>query len=81
MNRPVNMYYPGEPLPAPLHGIGRPVTLFVGQTVKAGTVTSVMQNRDGELRYDVQVIDGGAHRNVQLGSLNNPQPNTFVFAP
>ena len=81
MNRSVNTYYPGEPLPTPLHGIGRPVTLFVGETVRAGTIVGVMHSRDGELRYDVHVVDGGTFRNVRLGDLNDPQPNTFTYAP
>ena len=78
---PRNDYTPGEPLPDPLHGIGRPVTFFHASVIEAGTVSKVSTDPDGTLVYDVRVIGGGTFRGVRLGTLMNPQPNTFVFAP
>ena len=79
--QPRNTYTPGEPLPDPLHGIGRPVTFFHASMVEGGTVSAVSIGQDGELAYDVRVVSGGTFRGVKLGTLMNPQPNTFVFAP
>ena len=76
MNQPRNTYTPGEPLPAELYAVGRPVTFFHAGLIEAGTITKA--NADS---YDVRVISGGTFRNVRLSTLMNPQPNTFVFNP
>ena len=75
---PRNAYTPGEPLPTPLHAVGRPVTLFIpgAELMEAGHVARVNSNG-----YDIRVSSGATYRNVQLGTLMDPQPNTFVFAP
>ena len=81
MNRPRNVYSAGEPILSSLHAVGRPVSFFTtAGTIEAGTVISV-DARDGELVYDIRVIDGGTYLKKRLGTLMNPQPNTFVFAP
>ena len=81
MNNPRNPYTPGQPLPDALHAIGRPVTFFHANYIEAGTVTKTTINPDGATRYDIRVISGGTFRNVTIGTLMNPQPNTFVYAP
>ena len=82
MTRTSNTYNQGRPLSPTIHGIGRPVTLFTPSGhVVAGIITRIADSDRAALRYDVQVIDGGKYRDLQLGTLNNPQPNTFVFAP
>ena len=83
MNRPRNTYTPGQPLPVELHAIGRPVTLFLtANEIKAGTVVLVVAGpSDGTLLYDIQTVDGGRFIHQRLGTLMNPQPNTFVYAP
>jgi hypothetical protein len=79
MNRPPNTYTPGTVLAPVLHAIGRPVTYYTtaGQ-VRAGIITRYT-TKDGT--YDVHVISGGTHTGARLGDLNNPQPNTFTYAP
>lgn len=76
MSQPRNAYTPGEPLPAELYAVGRPVTFFHHSIIEAGIIAKV----DADA-YDVRVISGGTFRGVHLGTLMNPQPNTFVFAP
>jgi hypothetical protein len=80
---PRNTYTPGEPLAFPLHAVGRPVTFYHAGMVEAGQVSRVSSTPgpDGAPRYDVRVISGGTFRDVKLGDLNNPQPNTFTYAP
>lgn len=80
--RPRNTYTPGEPLPAPLHAIGRPVTIFAGggQIIRAGVVVRVLADPDGGLLYDLQSVAGGLFTEYRLGDLMNPQPGTFTFA-
>jgi len=77
---PRNAYIPGQPLPTPLHAIGRPVTLFIpgAELMEAGHVSRVNTT---EGTYDIRVSSGAVYRDVQLGTLMNPQPNTFVYAP
>lgn len=78
---PRNTYTPGEALPVELHAIGRPVTMFChGGAIRAGQIVRVDPTDTG-LVYAVEMIDGGTFRNVRLGDLNNPQPNTFTYAP
>jgi hypothetical protein len=81
MNHPRNAYVPGTPLHPDVHAVGRPVTFFHAYLIEAGTIAKVEPHEDGSLRYDVRVISGGTFRHVTLGDLNNPQPNTFVYAP
>jgi len=80
MNNPRNTYTPGEPLPTELYAVGRPVTFFHANYLEAGTVTKTTTS-NGTTRFDVRVISGGTFRDVRLGTLMNPQPNTFVYAP
>jgi hypothetical protein len=80
VNNPRNQYTPGQPLPDPLHAIGRPVTFFHANYIEAGTVTKATLN-NGATTYDIRVISGGTFRNCTIGTLMNPQPNTFVYAP
>jgi len=80
VNNPRNPYTPGQPLPDPLHAIGRPVTFFHANYIEAGTVTKTTTT-DGGTLYDIRVISGGTFRNTTIGTLMNPQPNTFVYAP
>jgi len=77
---PRNAYTPGKPLHPSLHAIGRQVTLFIpgAELMEAGHVSRV---NTSEGTYDIRVSSGATYRNVQLGTLMNPQPNTFVFAP
>lgn len=79
--QPRNTYTPGFPIEAPLHAIGRPVTFFHSGQIEAGAVTKVTPHRDGTILYDVRVISGGTYKDARLGDLNNPQPNTFTYAP
>jgi hypothetical protein len=79
--QPRNAYTPGFPVEAPLHAIGRPVTFFHRSVIEAGVISRVDPRRDGSITYDVRVISGGTFRDVTLGDLNNPQPNTFTYAP
>ena len=82
MNRPRNAYEPGNPLPTELHAIGRPVTMFgTGNDVRAGIIVRVATAEDYTLTYDIHTTGGGLFTNQRLGTLMNPQPNTFVFAP
>ncbi|QWY79709.1 hypothetical protein PP637_gp81 [Arthrobacter phage Persistence] len=81
MSQPRNHYTPGQALHPFLHAVGRPVTFFHGRLIEAGQVAKVTAQEDGSLRYDVRVISGGTFRDVALGDLNNPQPNTFTYAP
>jgi hypothetical protein len=78
--QPRSTYTPGEPLPIELHAVGRPVTFFHAGMIEAGQISRVSSGPDG-LLYDVRVISGGTFRDVTLGDLNNPQPNTFTYAP
>jgi len=80
---PRNAYIPGRPLHPNLHAVGRPVTLFVpgAELMEAGHVSRVNISDDAELSYDIRVSSGAVYREVSLGTLMNPQPNTFVFAP
>jgi hypothetical protein len=77
---PRNAYIPGQPLPTELHPVGRPVTLFIpgADLMEAGHVARV---NTSEGTYDIRVSSGATYRNVRLGTLMNPQPNTFVYAP
>jgi hypothetical protein len=68
------------PIDPYLHAIGRPVTYYHAGMIEAGQIAKVSNGPDG-LLYDVKVISGGTFRNVTLGDLNNPQPNTFTYAP
>jgi len=78
---PRNTYTPGEPLPVEFHAIGRPVTMFcAGGAIRAGQIVRVDPSDEG-LVYAVEMVDGGTFRNVRLGDLSNPQPNTFTYAP
>ncbi|QKY78991.1 hypothetical protein Jinkies_43 [Arthrobacter phage Jinkies] len=79
--RPRNNYTPGQPLPTPLHAVGRPVTFYHADLIEAGQISQVEHGPDGDLIYSVRVISGGTFRYVRLGDLNNPQPNTFTYAP
>jgi hypothetical protein len=79
--QPRSTYTPGEPLPIELHAVGRPVTFFHRAMIEAGVISAVSAGLNGEPRYDVRVIGGGTFRDVTLGDLNNPQPNTFTYAP
>ena len=81
MNNPRNPYTPGQPLPDALHAIGRPVTFFHANYIEAGTVTKTTTTTDGTTTYDIRVISGGTFRNTTIGTLMNPQPNTFTYAP
>ena len=82
MNNPRNPYTPGQPLPDALHAIGRPVTFFHANYIEAGTVTkATLSPQTGATTYDIRVISGGTFRNTTIGTLMNPQPNTFVYAP
>lgn len=84
MNKsPRNTYTPGLPLPTPLHAVGRPVTLFIpgAELMEAGHVARVNISDDGDLTHDIRVSSGAVYRDTRLGTLMNPQPNTFVFAP
>lgn len=84
MTRPRNFYIPGQPLPTTLHAVGRPVTLFVPGmgAMEAGVVSKVnISDTDEVTGYDIRVISGATYRDVRLGTLMNPQPNTFVYAP
>ena len=77
MNRALNTYTPGQPLETALHAVGRPVSFFApGGAIIAGTVLSL--NTDG---CTILAANGGTWRDAQLGTLMNPQPNTFVYAP
>jgi hypothetical protein len=80
---PRNAYIPGQPLHPNLHTVGRPVTLFIpgAELMEAGHVARVNIIDDVDLRYDIRVSSGATYRDVKLGTLMNPQPNTFVFAP
>jgi hypothetical protein len=49
--------------------------------IEAGVVSKVTPTDKGDLLYDVRVVSGGTFRDVTLGDLNNPQPNTFTYAP
>ena len=80
MNNPRNTYTPGQPLPTELYAVGRPVTFFHANLVEAGTVTKTTTS-NGTTLFDVRVISGGTFRGVTIGTLMNPQPNTFVYAP
>jgi hypothetical protein len=77
---PRNTYTPGEPIEWRLQAVGRPVTFFHAGMIEAGQISRVSSGPDG-LLYDVRVISGGTFRDVKLGNLNNPQPNTFTYAP
>jgi hypothetical protein len=57
--------------------------MFVPGTnvVEAGVVAKVNQHTDVMVTYDIRVISGGTHTGARLGDLNNPQPNTFTYAP
>ena len=77
---PRNTYTPGCPLPTELYAIGRPVTFFHANLVEAGTVTKTTTS-NGTTLFDVRVISGGTFRGVTIGTLMNPQPTTFVYAP
>jgi hypothetical protein len=81
MNRPRNTYTPGEPLAFALHAVGRPVTFYHAGMIEAGQISKVSFDPADGLLYDVRVISGGTFRGVTLGDLNNPQPNTFTYAP
>jgi len=83
MNRPRNTYTPGQPVPTSLHAIGRPVTLFCsGGQIRGGVVARVTASpTDGTLLYDIHTTGGGLFTSQRLGTLMNPQPNTFVYAP
>lgn len=81
MSHPRNHYLPGTPLHPNAHAVGRPVTFFHARLIEAGQIAKVTEQEDGTLRYDVRVISGGTFRDVTLGDYNNPQPNTFVYAP
>ena len=81
MTAPRNQYQPGWALTPEFHAVGRPVTFFHGRLIEAGQIAKVTAQDDGSLRYDVRVISGGTFRDVTLGDLNNPQPNTFTYAP
>ena len=75
---PRNRYTPGQPLDTELYAIGRPVTFFApGHVIEAGTIHRT--NTDGS--FDVRVTSGGTYKGARLGTLMNPQPNTFVYAP
>jgi hypothetical protein len=80
---PRNTYTPGEPLAPVLHAIGRPVTMFLpgAHQIEAGVVAKVNQLTDVMVTYDIRVISGGTYKDARLGNLNNPQPNTFTYAP
>jgi hypothetical protein len=56
------------------------VTFFHANYIEAGTVTKATLN-NGATTYDIRVISGGTFRNCTIGTLMNPQPNTFVYAP
>lgn len=79
--KPRNDYTPGMSIDPPLHAVGRPVTFFHANLLEAGQITKVSAGDNGELLYDVRVISGGTFRDIRLGDLNNPQPNTFTYAP
>jgi hypothetical protein len=79
--QPRNTYNPGQALTPVLHAVGRPVTFFHAGMIEAGVVSKVTPTDKGDLLYDVRVVSGGTFRDVTLGDLNNPQPNTFTYAP
>ena len=78
---PRNTYTPGQALDPALHGIGRPVVFYHARIIEAGQIAKVSRHEDGTLLYDVRVVSGGTFRDIPLGDLNNPQPNTFTYAP
>jgi len=80
MTPPRNTYQPGTPLDPALHAVGRPVTYYHRAMIEAGQISAVTRGPEG-LLYDVRVTSGGTFKEVTLGDLNNPQPNTFTYAP
>ena len=82
IRRPRNTYTPGEPLPAALAAIGRPVTIFAGSDiVHAGVVIRVLRDElTNTYVYDLQSAAGGIFTNYRLGDNMNPQPGTFTHS-
>lgn len=81
---PRNRYTQGEPLPFALLAVGRPVAVFIPGTklIEAGQIACVYRSEEGgNLLYDVRVVSGATYKGLTLGDLNNPQPNTFTYAP
>ncbi|WBF79010.1 hypothetical protein SEA_BOLT007_42 [Arthrobacter phage Bolt007] len=84
-------YVPGRAIEDPRAGIGKPVLAFSpSNRLMPGLVASVRpdEEREGGLLYDVAVLAISPRsprmepilaRGLRLGTIADPQPNTFIF--